>query len=86
MRIKEDMIFDHVRSRLYWDIQSFELIIPATVVATGIEKSLEYLPIKIWKSFSEVCPTGPSGITGRILLITGIWLMHSFSGFSMPGL
>jgi len=40
MRIKEDMIFDHVRSRLYWDIQSFELIIPATEVATGIEKSV----------------------------------------------
>jgi gliding motility associated protien GldN len=40
MRIREDMIFDNVRSRLYWDIQSFELIIPATVVATGIEKSI----------------------------------------------
>jgi gliding motility associated protien GldN len=40
MRIKEDMIFDKVRSRLYWDILSFELIIPATEVATGIEKSV----------------------------------------------
>jgi gliding motility associated protien GldN len=40
MRIKEDMIFDNVRSRLYWDVQSFELIIPATEVATGIEKSV----------------------------------------------
>lgn len=40
MRIKEDMIFDQVRSRLYWDIQSFEMIIPATEVATGIEKSV----------------------------------------------
>lgn len=39
MRIKEDMIFDKVRSRLYWDIQSFELIIPADEVATGIFKS-----------------------------------------------
>ncbi len=40
LRIKEDMIFDQVRSRLYWDIQSFELIIPATEVATGIEKTV----------------------------------------------
>lgn len=40
MRIKEDMIFDKVRSRLYWDIQSLEMIIPATEVATGIEKSV----------------------------------------------
>lgn len=40
MRIKEDMIFDKVRSRLYWDILSFELIIPATEVATGIEKTV----------------------------------------------
>lgn len=41
MRIKEDMIFDRVRSRLYWDIQSFEMIIPSDEVATGIEKTVE---------------------------------------------
>jgi gliding motility associated protien GldN len=40
IRIKEDMIFDNVRSRLYWDVLSLELIIPATEVATGIEKSV----------------------------------------------
>ncbi len=40
LRLKEDMIFDKVRSRLYWDIQSVELIIPATEVATGIEKTI----------------------------------------------
>lgn len=40
MRIKEDMIFDRVRSRLYWDIQSFEMIIPSTEVATGIMKTV----------------------------------------------
>jgi len=40
LRIKEDMIFDKVRSRLYWDMQSIEMIIPATEVATGIEKSV----------------------------------------------
>lgn len=40
MIIQEDMVFDKVRSRLYWDILSFEIIIPATEVATGIEKSV----------------------------------------------
>lgn len=40
MRIKEDMIFDKVRSRLYWDMLSMEMIIPATEVATGIEKTV----------------------------------------------
>lgn len=40
MLIKEDMIFDKVRSRLYWDIQSFEMIIPADEVATGINKKV----------------------------------------------
>ncbi len=40
MKIKEDMIFDKVRARLYYDIQSLEIVIPATEVATGIEKSI----------------------------------------------
>lgn len=40
LNIKEDMIFDKVRSRLYYDIQSIELIIPAEAVATGIEQSV----------------------------------------------
>jgi gliding motility associated protien GldN len=40
LRIMEDMIFDQVRSRLYWDIQSIEMIIPATEVATGVEKTV----------------------------------------------
>jgi gliding motility associated protien GldN len=46
IRIKEDMIFDKVRSRLYWDIQSIELIIPATEVATGIEKTIGVFKFK----------------------------------------
>ncbi len=46
IRIKEDMIFDKVRSRLYWDIQSIELIIPATEVATGIEKTVGVFKFK----------------------------------------
>jgi len=40
IRIKEDMIFDKVRSRLYYDIQSIEMIIPADQTATGLEKTV----------------------------------------------
>ncbi len=46
VRIKEDMIFDKVRSRLYYDIQSIEVIIPATEVATGIEKTVGVFKFK----------------------------------------
>lgn len=57
MRIKEDMIFDKVRSRLYWDIQSFEMIIPSTEVATGIEKTVgvfRYLDLeKLFRSMPD---------------------------------
>jgi len=40
LNIQEDMIFDKVRSRLYYNIQSIEIVIPAEAVATGIEKSV----------------------------------------------
>jgi gliding motility associated protien GldN len=40
MRLMEDMIFDKIRSRLYYDIQSVELIIPADQTATGLEKTV----------------------------------------------
>lgn len=40
VRLKEDMIFDKVRSRLYYDIQSIELIIPSDQTATGLEKTV----------------------------------------------
>lgn len=40
LNIKEDMIFDKVRSRLYYDLLSIEMIIPAEAVATGIEQSV----------------------------------------------
>ncbi len=40
MHIQEDMIFDKVRSRLYYDVVSLEIIIPAEAVATGIEQSV----------------------------------------------
>ncbi len=40
MNVQEDMIFDKVRSRLYYDIISLEIVIPAEAVATGIEQSV----------------------------------------------
>ncbi len=40
VRIKEDMIFDKIRSRLYYDIQSIELLIPPDQTATGLEKTV----------------------------------------------
>jgi len=40
VRIREDMIFDKIRSRLYYDIQSIELIIPSDQTATGLEKTV----------------------------------------------
>ncbi len=40
MNIQEDMIFDKVRSRLYYDVISLEIVIPAEAVATGIEQSV----------------------------------------------
>ena len=40
IRLKEDMIFDKIRSRLYYEIQSIELLIPADQTATGLEKTV----------------------------------------------
>jgi len=40
LNLKEDMIFDKIRSRLYYDIQSITIVIPASVMATGIEKEV----------------------------------------------
>jgi hypothetical protein len=87
MRIREDMIFDNVRvpdcTGTFNHLNSLFLLL---WLPQELRNRSEYSPIRIWKSFSEVCPTGPYGIIGRIMPSTGIWLMHSFSGFSMPGL
>jgi gliding motility associated protien GldN len=57
MRIKEDMIFDKVRSRLYWDIQSIELMIPTDQTATGLEVPIgvfRYIDLeKIFRSMPD---------------------------------
>ncbi|MDB5235886.1 MAG: gliding motility protein GldN, partial [Hymenobacter sp.] len=42
MELKEDMIFDKKRSRMYHDIQSITLLVPSTLAAniSGIEKPI----------------------------------------------
>jgi gliding motility associated protien GldN len=42
----EDIIFDRRRSRLYYDIQAFELIIPGSKTVTNIDVSLGWLKYK----------------------------------------
>ncbi len=47
IQIVEDVIFDRRRSRLYYDIQAIELVIPgAKNVQTGFDKSIGWLKFK----------------------------------------
>ncbi|MGF1637475.1 MAG: gliding motility protein GldN [Cyclobacteriaceae bacterium] len=46
LKIQEDMIFDKVRARLYFDIQSIEMVLPADETATGLEKSIAVFKYK----------------------------------------
>lgn len=57
LHIKEDMIFDKVRSRLYYDIQSIQMIIPAEAVATGIEQSVGVFKYKDLERLFRSMPT-----------------------------
>lgn len=40
MNIVEDVFFDRIRSRQYYDIQALELIIPADKIPTGLERKV----------------------------------------------
>lgn len=40
LELQEDMIFDKQRSRLYYDIQSISIIVPAAQTTTGLERRL----------------------------------------------
>ncbi len=40
LELAEDMVFDKKRSRLYYDIQSIRLVIPAERFETGLEKTV----------------------------------------------
>ena len=57
INIQEDMIFDKVRSRLYYDIISIEIVIPAEAVATGIEKSVGVFAYKDLERYFRSMPT-----------------------------
>jgi gliding motility associated protien GldN len=46
MNLVEDMIFDRRRSRLYYDIQAIEVIIPGSKTATQIDLSLGWFKYK----------------------------------------
>ncbi|HEY5746378.1 MAG TPA: gliding motility protein GldN [Chryseolinea sp.] len=46
IHMMEDMIFDRRRSRLYYDIQAFEIIVPGAKTTTGIDNSLGWFKYK----------------------------------------
>ena len=46
LRLVEDIIFDRRRSRLYYDIQGMEIVIPGEKTNTGIERSLGWFLYK----------------------------------------
>jgi hypothetical protein len=46
LEIKEDLIFDKRRSRMYHDIQSIKLIIPGELYPTGLDKTLAVFSYK----------------------------------------
>ncbi len=46
LRLMEDRIFDRRRSRMYYDIQSVEIIIPGTETVSGIDKELAVFSYK----------------------------------------
>jgi gliding motility associated protien GldN len=46
MELMEEMIFDKRRSRLYWDIQSVKLIIPASKFETGLIREVAVFKYK----------------------------------------
>ncbi|MEK6780871.1 MAG: gliding motility protein GldN [Bacteroidota bacterium] len=46
MRIVEDMIFDKRRSRLYYDIQAVQLVVPGSKTTTGVDTELGWIKYK----------------------------------------
>jgi gliding motility associated protien GldN len=46
VQIMEDLIFDKRRSRLYYDIQAFELKVPGSKTQTGFDQSLGWFKYK----------------------------------------
>jgi len=46
MRIMEDVIFDRRRSRLYYDVQAIQLVVPGKSTATGVDNELGWIRYK----------------------------------------
>lgn len=46
LRLMEDVIFDKRRSRLYYDIQAVQIIIPGSLTSTGIDQELGWFKYK----------------------------------------
>lgn len=46
LHLMEDMIFDRRRSRLYYDIQAVEVVVPGSKTTTGIDLSLGWFKYK----------------------------------------
>lgn len=46
LRIMEDVIFDRRRSRLYYDIQAIQLVVPGTSTSTGVDNELGWISFK----------------------------------------
>lgn len=46
LQLMEDMIFDRRRSRLYYDIQAIELLVPGAKTKTGFDQSLGWIKYK----------------------------------------
>jgi len=83
LTLMEDVIFDRRRSRVYYDIQAIELVIPGSKNSqTGFNKSLGWLKYKDAEKTSALILRRLSGLTDRILLRTRILLMHSYCASS----
>ena len=46
MEIKQDILFDKKRSKIYYDIQSIKLIISGDIIATGVNKTIAVFSYK----------------------------------------
>lgn len=46
MRIMEDVIFDRRRSRLYYDVQAVQLVVPGKITSNGVDAELGWISYK----------------------------------------
>lgn len=57
MNIVEDVFFDRIRSRQYYDIQAIELVLPADKIPTGLERKVatfKYIDVeRLFRSMPE---------------------------------